>query len=67
MQSEHIVASSDTKGVAHLRQDGPQYFSIPAQHLEQKGARMTVSGALPHEGHSEGYTKLSSRGIRPAE
>ena len=65
IHSAQTVASSEVKGVAQTRQQGPAYFSIPHQHAEQKGASLNESGSFPHEGHSEGYRKLKSLGIRP--
>jgi hypothetical protein len=54
MHSAQIIASSEVKGVAQTRQDGPVYFSIPDQHAEQNGAVLKVSVSLLHEGHFEG-------------
>jgi hypothetical protein len=37
-----------------MRQDGPEYFSMPDQQAEQKGASLKVSGSVPQMGHAEG-------------
>jgi hypothetical protein len=54
MHSPQTVASSEVKGVAQIRQEGPMYFSMPDQQTEQKGAIANVSVSFPQEGHSEG-------------
>jgi hypothetical protein len=54
MHSAQTSASSEVKGVAQMRQQGPPYFSMPDQQTEQKGAIVKVSVSFPQEGHSEG-------------
>jgi len=64
MHSEQVPASSELKGVAQIRQEGPAYFSIPDQHDEQNGAVLKLSVSLPQEGHSEGKRIFMTFGIR---
>ncbi len=65
MQSAHVFASSEVKGVAQIRHEGPVYFFIPDQHDEQNGAVVKLSVSFPQLGHSEGKRTLMTFEIRP--